>query len=102
MEGTEDCMDSTIRTEFNKLWEDVSELDKYIAILQFQVKATCEQLTDIKKDLEEFLDQKWTEYNKEKDRSNNIKIAIIGALAVLVGIIPSIINVINIQSIVKP
>ena len=84
MEGSEDCMDSAVRTEFNRLWGDISEIAKDLAVLQFQVTATCKEIVEHKKIMDEHLDQRWKEFSSNKDRSTNVKIAIIGALAVVV------------------
>ena len=87
-------MDSDLRTEFNRLWGEMSRIDKELAVVKFKVEATNKEVTDLQKDLDAHLKKKWDMLNASKDRKSNVKIAIIGAHAIG---IPSLIAIIASQ-----
>ena len=78
-------MDTNIRVEFDRLWGNFSELDKKLALNIFKTDLNNKELNELQEDLEEHLNRKFKTVQAEKDRKNNIKVALIGFLA---GIIP--------------
>lgn len=87
-------MDTNIVTEFNKLWDRISQIEKAGAVREFKVNLNNKEINELKEDFEKHMEAKVQKsinaVNGKKDRRNNIKIAIIGAVAIVV---PSLIAV---------
>ncbi len=92
MEGSDNCMDTNIRMEFNRLWGDLSRIDKELVLAKFKIETLNTDVKAVHTELDNHLEQKWNDLNGKKDRRNNIKIALI---AVLAAGIPSIIAILT-------
>ncbi len=92
MQGSDDCMDTNIRMEFSRVWEQVSSVKQDLAVLKFKVDTTNKELISLHEELDNHLEKKWDDLNHKKDRKNNIKIALI---AVLAAGIPSLIAILS-------
>lgn len=83
-------MDTNIRMEFNRVWGELSRIDKELNLCKFKVELNNTAVNEVKKDLEDHLEKRWNNLNAGKDRKTNVKIAIIGAIAIA---IPSLIAI---------
>ena len=90
MQGSDDCMDTNIRMEFSRVWEQVSSIKQELAVLKFKVETLNTDVKTVHKELDNHLEKKWNDLNGKKDRRNNVKIALI---AVLAAGIPSLIAI---------
>lgn len=85
-------MDTDIVQKFNEVWARIATIEKEDAVREFKVKLNNKEIEELREDFDKHIESKVQKsidtINGSKDRKTNIKIAIIGAIAI---IIPSLI-----------
>lgn len=87
-------MDTDTVDKFNEVWARIAEIEKKDAVREFKVKLNNDDIKKLTKEFDEHIEHKVQAsidlVNGKKDRKTNIKIALIGAAAI---IIPSLIAI---------
>ncbi len=87
-------MDTDTVQKFNEVWSRISQIEKEDAVREFKVNLNNNDIKELREEFEKHIEAKVKKsidsVNGKKDRRNNIKIAIIAAIAI---VIPSLIAI---------
>lgn len=81
-------MDTDIVQKFNEVWSRIAQIEKEDAVREFKVKLNNDDIKELQKEFDEHIESKVKasidSVNGKKDRRNNIKVAIIAAVAIVI------------------
>lgn len=87
-------METDIVQKFNEVWSRIAQIEKESAVREFKVDLNNKEIKKLGVELDKHIESKVQKsinsVNGKKDRKNNVKIAIIGAIAIIV---PSLIAI---------
>lgn len=87
-------MDTDTVQKFNEVWSRIAQIEKDDAVREFKVNLNNKEIEGLQEEFDKHIENKVKKsidsVNGKKNRRNNIKIAIIGAAAIIV---PSLIAI---------